>query len=438
MEMMHSAVKNNFKKDIGDKKIICFGVGQMFTEAVEDLDIYKNIAFLVDNSSEKNGKKFFLNGYEYPIYKPEKLAEMELSGYILLVTSKYYRSIEKQCGEILKQKDICCYLYPELRWSDNLLNRSMERMYQLLRQKGMEKEKAGLFVAERKREIQSKAGYTIIPKLNFIVTEKCSLSCKDCRALIPYVKEPKDVPFEELKEEINIILSAVDEVVDMEPIGGEPFLYPYLAEAIEYLTASEKVDHVVVTTNGTIAPKERLTRALQNEKVFIVISDYGHIDKMAQVVKHFEKNNISFAVEKDMVWFDVGDFEYRGRSKEELVEEYHNCYCQYVLKYIWDKKIWVCPRAPRLSALGVFCDENDYQTLEVEEPAEVTRKKIVDSFYADYAEACNYCNQGDLDIKLIKAGIQTDGRITESEYMLIKREEYERLVKIEGDRKYGE
>lgn len=410
-------------------KIICFGIGDMFFNMLKETELCNYITLLVDN--KKNGKVHTKTG-EIEIVSPELLCNINVSKTVVLITSKFYKEIILQCNSIENLQDVDCYIYNDLCWHDTLLNRSIQRMIKIDEEKGMNYIEAKKRADSYRKQLLKKEDYFIIPKLNFIVTEKCSLKCKDCRALIPFVENPCDVKFEELIEEIDIILNAVDEVVDIEFIGGEPFVFPYLAQAIQYVAENYKVDNVVITTNGTILPDEGLIKALKNKKVFIVISDYGHIDKMAKLIKLFEKEGICFAIETDQIWFDVGNFEKRNRTREELIEEYHNCYCQYLVKYIYDKKIWVCPRAPRLSALKVFESENDYQELSAEDDKNITRKKIYDSFYAQYAEACNYCNQGDLNISLIKAGIQVDGRIAESEYTLIKREDYKELIKVKN------
>ena len=47
------------------------------------------------------------------------------------------------------------------------------------------------------------------------------------------VNNPQDEPLEKVIKEIDTILEVVDGVVDIEPIGGEPFLYPDLPELLE-------------------------------------------------------------------------------------------------------------------------------------------------------------------------------------------------------------
>lgn len=62
-------------------------------------------------------------------------------------------------------------------------------------------------------------------------------------------------------------------------IGGEPFLYPHLQEIVEYLIGQKKVLGIMLITNSTIMPAPQVLELLRNPKVFVEISDYGHLEK---------------------------------------------------------------------------------------------------------------------------------------------------------------
>lgn len=412
-----------------DKKIICAGIGEMFREAFEHLELEGRIGMLLDNAPEKQRKGIRIAGRQWEIQSPSILKNLDLSGYFILLSTKYYDSLCGQINEMIGEKRIDAYIYPDIKLYESLLNRSLDR-YQYVYSKRLgdcNEERIRELLRQRRDELQGKKDYTIIPKLNVIVTEKCSLRCRDCRALIPLVEHPADEPIELVKKEIDQILASVDRVVDIEPIGGEPFLYPDLAELLCFLCSKDKVDNVWITTNGTILPDADLTAALRHEKIYVEMSNYGHIEQMAKTVHYFEAHGIQFSVFPNQIWSDVGGTECRNRSLDALKKEYSNCNCQYVLKYVWDNKIWICPRAPRLSTLGVFESEHDYIDLEKED-RESLRDKLTGFFFQEYAEACNYCNQGDLDIDYLPAGIQTNGKVQPSNYTIVSCEEYMRLL----------
>ena len=427
--------KYNFIEETRGKEIILFGTGDMIYEACDMLSFSSDfkISLVIDNSSDKIGSELLLNGRSYTIQSPQILFEIDAKDKVMLITTKYYKEIVEQCNTIDNISRMRCYSYVKINWNENLFDRSMSGLIKLMRKRGLSKEIIDNSLYKYKVMKEMNQDYLVIPKINLIVTNRCTLKCDKCRALMPDMCNPKDESLDQIFEEMNIILDAVDDIIDFEPIGGEPFLYKYLPEVLEYACSSDKINTVVISTNGTIIPNERLLMALKNKKIFVNISDYGYIYSLSKLVKCFEDNGIKFEVESNQVWFDVGDTSYRNRDEKQLMDEFENCYCQYLVKYVWNNKIWVCPRAPRLEALGITTDNRDYRVLSKLDDLEITREKILDLYKREYANACNYCDQGNLKIKYVKAGEQRNQSDKKSEYTLIKRSEYEQLKKIRNN-----
>lgn len=423
--------KYEFIEENKGKEIIIFGTGNMMYEASNMFSFSSDfkVSLVIDNSEEKIGSEIVLNHHTYTVKSPDILFKIDSLNKVMLITTKYYKEIIEQCNLIDNISEMKCYSYVKINWNENLFDRSMSGLIKLMEKKGVSKEISENTLYKYKVKRETKKDYLIIPKINLIVTDKCTLKCDKCRALMPDMCNPKDEDLDKVLEEMDIILDAVDDIIDFEPIGGEPFLYKYLPEVLDYACLSDKINTVVISTNGTIIPNERLLMALKNKKVFVNISDYGYICPLSKLVKCFEDNGILFEVESNQTWFDVGDTTYRNRDEKQLMDEFENCYCQYLVKYVWNKKIWVCPRAPRLKSLGITTDERDYSVLSKEDNAEIVRKKILDLYRRRYANACNYCDQGNLKIKYVRAGEQRNKSDKKSEYTLIKRSEYEYLKK---------
>ena len=421
--------KYNFIEQTKGKEIILFGTGNMMYEAINMFSFSNDfkISLVIDNSLDKIGSEIVCNGITYTIQSPEILFKINPLNTIMLITTKFYKEIVKQCNFIDNISGMKCFSYVKINWNEDLFDRSMSGLIKLMKKKGLSKEVSESTLHKYKKKREKKQDYLVIPKINLIVTDKCTLKCDKCRALMPDMCNPKDENLDQVIEEMNVILDAVDDIIDFEPIGGEPFLYKYLPEVLEYACSVDKINTVVISTNGTIIPNERLLIALRNKKVFVNISDYGYICSLSKLVKCFEDNGVLFEVESNQTWFDVGDVAYRNRDEEQLVDEFENCYCQYLVKYVWNKKIWVCPRAPRLESLGITTSERDYCVLSKLDNVEMTRKKILDLYKRTYANACNYCDQGNLNIKYVRAGEQRNRLDKKSEYTLMKRSEYEYL-----------
>lgn len=429
MNVHENINKYEFIKRTDTKGIVLWGAGNMLYDAYELLSQISNlnVILIIDNSPNKIGQEIFLGKKRFIVQDAEALEKIDMHQNVLLITNKYYKDIIEQCNKIESISEMDCYSFVKINWCENLFDRSMNGLKKLLKKRGYSNEEIEQNVDYYKERRLKKENYMIIPKINVIVTEKCTLKCDKCRALMPEMCNPQEESLQKVIEEIDIILNAVDDIVDFEPIGGEPFIYKHLPEVLEYVCASDKINTVVISTNGTVIPNEKLIKALKNKKVFVNISDYGYIQKMSNLIKCFEDNEIAFEVETDQIWYDVGDVTCRNRDENQLMEEFENCYCQYLVKYIWDKKIWICPRAPRLNSLGITDGNEDYESLCEDDSIEITRKKLQEIFGKKYANACNYCDQGNLYIKYVRAGEQRGVNDRKSQYTFIKRSEYELL-----------
>lgn len=141
---------------------------------------------------------------------------------------------------------------------------------------------------ERQRRLREKEKYIrgskdgkrplVLPRIMVMPTTRCNMRCKGCSSLLPYFKNPKDVSIEQILKDFELFFSGIDECMRI-TIGGEPFLYPHLQEIVEYLIGQKKVLGIMLITNSTIMPAPQVLELLRNPKVFVEISDYGHLEK---------------------------------------------------------------------------------------------------------------------------------------------------------------
>lgn len=127
----------------------------------------------------------------------------------------------------------------------------------------------------------------VFQHLEWMLTERCTLRCRDCSALIPYFCNPRDHAFYKTANALNRVLTAADYISELSILGGEPLLYPYFADAITSYAGHEKIGAIVVYTNGTVLPNETQLAALQADNVWVHISDYGpcskHLSKLGNL-----------------------------------------------------------------------------------------------------------------------------------------------------------
>ena len=319
--------KTDFDHISESKRIVCIGGGKIFREACEYLQLYNYNTIVLDNDKGKQNSGIEIEGTCITVLPVEAINDYKDDGstlFLVTLTIRNYNFVRKEIDDISADYVIEAYLFTAFAKGTSIIERSIDRESEILIRKNKYSKEEAINIAKEHLSTFISDKKLILPKLNFIITERCSLRCRDCRALIPHVKAQKDESYEKIVFELDAILNSVDAVVDVEPIGGEPFLHPEITRILEYFCRQEKIKNVCITTNGMVIPNEECLKILKNKKIHIYISDYGYIEKMAKLVAVFERENISFSVESDQYWFDVGGFESRNRNKEELKLEYLN------------------------------------------------------------------------------------------------------------------
>lgn len=150
-----------------------------------------------------------------------------------------------------------------------------------------------------------------IQQLSQMVTTRCSLKCRDCMMSIPYLKEKSDVSLEKLKCDADILFSKVDFIQFYGPGGGEIMLYPQLDEFLTYILKKyrQKIGTMLLITNGTVYPGEKLIKVLQEYDMSIRISNYENINGWTEsknrLVKVCRENRINCYEQKVDAWIDM-------------------------------------------------------------------------------------------------------------------------------------
>lgn len=248
----------------------------------------------------------------------------------------------------------------------------------------------------------------IIPRLVVNITDRCTLKCKECAALIPYLKRRDEAEFNSVIEDLDKIFNVIDECLCIEFIGGEPLLYNKLDELLQYAQKNEKIKVIEITTNATIIPGNALTRVLKNDRTLVQISEYKEVklQKIEELQCHLKKNNIKYKVLEMDRWYAYGDTNKRGRSKKELEYSYYYCNDNKMCRTLYAGKLFVCGRAAALYSLeGCLTDTSSY--LEIRKNESLTGKDLL-SFYTNhkYAEACDFCDISRDNLKSIAVAEQ--------------------------------
>lgn len=262
---------------------------------------------------------------------------------------------------------------------------------------------------KRKLKRAEKDNKYIISRIAVSVTNQCSLRCRDCNNLMPYCKDKFTIDVKEQIRDLEKLLSYVDEIINVEVIGGEPFVYRQLPELLQYVCDSPKIKFVEITSNGTILPPEEILDLLKNPKVCVLLSDYGKVNskKANRTYKYLKQNQICVQNLKNREWIQAGNIERRKKSKMRLKYEYFHCNARKDCRTLYRGRLYVCGRAPILDELGLLTDDSSFIDIRKMKADKIIGKKLLYEFFKnDYAESCAYCDYSSDFSYWIKSGIQ--------------------------------
>ena len=240
-----------------------------------------------------------------------------------------------------------------------------------------------------------------IPYVELVVTPKCNLSCVGCANLMPcYEKTAGHIELDTLKRSIDALISVSKRIEVMKFIGGEPFLYPNLGEIVSYAAAKKQIKKIIITTNGSVKPKQE--QLAINEKITVDISDYKIINEKP-FIELLNKNGIKYEMVKFSAWTDYGGTEGRKYSEEILKRSFREC-ASAECKTILNGTLYICPRAAHGYALKKIPIKEEEKVDLLKTPS---IKAIKNLYSLPYIKACNHCTPV-WERAEIECGVQRD------------------------------
>ncbi len=250
--------------------------------------------------------------------------------------------------------------------------------------------------------------------IDIIITERCSMKCRDCSNLMQYYARPKDCDTEMLLKSIDVFCAIVDEVMDFRVIGGDAFMNKEWPVIVERLTNEPKAKRVVLYTNGTIVPKEKDIEYLNNDKVIVIMTNYGILSKKITELKEvLKKNKVAYHELNVTEWLDCAAITPHGRGIDGNREIFKIC-CAKNMATLSDGKLFRCPYGANANRLSAVPDnKTDYVDLLREFSGGTSVSAIKDSvrnylLHRDYLETCDYCNGRPLSGNEVEVAAQTD------------------------------
>lgn len=395
-----------FKKiNSTEPEILIFGAGiqsrtiiQMLSHLVSD----KINIRLVDSNKNKVGRRF----QGLIIEDPTIIQKMSSESTVVLIGCCFPSQILASLGPNLEIYSILP-IYKANR--DMLLSmdlKSNELKYS--RGPGDVEREMILYETEFSNLIESLNNSLSIKSVDAVVTEGCSLKCKDCSNLMQYYKKPKAADLQLLQDSTENILSNIDAVFEWRILGGEPFIYKNLHEYIDYLSNKSKIKSIIIYTNGTIVPSDLLIKSIKESKAIVDISNYGELSRNIETLQRiFDEHRIPYAL-KEPEWTDSGRITKKQNLDEELLEQrFFNCCTRDVLTLLHGY-MYRCPFSANLMNLSKdYIDELD--RIYVGDKKDISIREKLNKLYKSkkYLSACDNCNGRDFSTPFVETAVQT-------------------------------
>ncbi len=247
-----------------------------------------------------------------------------------------------------------------------------------------------------------------ISRIDFMVTERCSLRCQDCLNLMQYYKNPCDFKSADLYKTIDILERVFDYIYDFRILGGEPFMNPDIYKIIDYASKKKKIGYIGIYTNATITLDKDKLKDLNKDKVYFYISDYG-IQK--QIIGNYSKILNELGIHHTIIdfkndkWIATSKIEYHNYEEEILEKLYKNCTGK-VCPTILNNRFYQCEFIANADNLGAI-EKDTKNYVELAENIDINKENI--KKYQEkvkYLPGCRYCSRFNGNTGCVEAAIQ--------------------------------
>ena len=404
-ESIAAAVIDDFLKAASGQDIYLYGAG---TIAKNYLRLFSEIGDIsVRGIFDKDPAKSRLG--DYPVKQREEikaLADDTKAVVIVSVNAKYFdeiaeylrmtgiaddRMINGHYAHLILQSAFCMQKAARVTdtdfipcWECTCLDNQCKSMRKLLlNRKGLKEDQL--------------SGTDSVYMIGCILSNICSLNCKNCCECIPYHKQENRhfVSAETVIADVKKLSASCRFIQILEFIGGEPFLHPQLGEILSQCDSIPNIGAIHVFSNGTAVPSDELVKLLHDLRIEVYISNYNATlselqkNNRSKTIKKLIKNEVLFMEGKKEDWADFRSFAERGYSDEEVERNYRDCFLHNCNR-LYEGVLYTCPHQYAGVSLGVL--EPIDGTVRIHEHSAEMLSVELDKFRSiSKTDACRHC-----------------------------------------------
>lgn len=245
----------------------------------------------------------------------------------------------------------------------------------------------------------------MIPLVQISVTERCALKCEKCaHACYNVPMNQEDLSMEDVMESADCFFERVDKAGEFVLIGGEPFLYREIGQAISYIGERyrARIGIFSITTNGTIIPSEDVLEACRKNRILVRISNYAKAnpklkERYKALCDQLDEHSVDYVLgEEEHRWIDYGFGMVDRGEAADLVKVFAECRtpCREVRK----NRFYYCVMARSVSDnLGLDVGEEDYLDLSAAKDKQEILDYQMGKIPKGYLEMCRFCRGKDAE-----------------------------------------
>jgi hypothetical protein len=350
--------------------------------------------FIFDNDPKKHG--MIISGI--PVLAPGSgTSEIRNMNFVITGNVPYLEEIKKQLFNLGVTKVYSCMsLLGDLEYGDSRIFAPLNLYYEIDRYQVR-------YLAKYVRD------HLVLGSIDVVITEKCSLRCRDCSNLMQYYKNPKDMDLDTVFSALDLIMGSIDHVIELRVLGGETFMNRHAHQFIERLRKYPNYTRIAVYSNGTIVPSGKNLSCLKSKDTYVRITNYGAKSRrLADIKAQLDMENIFYVIDECRTWQDCGFISYRDRGPAELECQYRGCCARDIFTLI-DGLLFACPfiaNAVNLNAIPI--EEASYVRADGQLSRQKVRRKI-ERLLRDtkYLKSCKFCSGRHIEPTLQPA-IQTE------------------------------
>ncbi len=298
----------------------------------------------------------------------------------------------KSCGEVLQGFDVSGLQFKAINGSNKDSLYSTEHVKFLIR------------TCLHHHENYTRPERLTVQSVDLMITERCSMKCRDCSNLMQYYEHPENGDLAQMLAMIDGLCAGMDEIYEFRVIGGEPFMHKELHLVVAHACAHPKVQKVSVFTNATIMPREHQWAAFQHEKVRFFITDYDALSRNRDgLLAALDERGIPYVSEKANGWTDCATLEKHNRTKPEQEKIFSQC-CAKNLATLADGRLYRCPFAANAAKLQAVPDYRGDYLVVADSGREQIRSFLRDKTYID---TCDHCAGRSYGAPVIVPAVQT-------------------------------